>query len=87
MWDKGSHTLDMTLFAAGIDLWPKPGVTVTSVSRDREEPSNHFRASFAVGAAEGRVELSRTEALPNMISICGTRGEVWFSVGPRIDFG
>lgn len=82
LWDTGSHTIDMTLFAAGLDQWYDPDVTAIEVERDRPEPSHEFRARFGLRAeehvVEGHVELSRTETLPNMVTLRGTRGELAF---------
>jgi len=82
MWDTGSHTLDMALYGSGLDSLTDASVAVLKVDRDRPEPSNHFRSTFTVSrdGAETtcRVELSRTEALPNMVEIRGTEGKVAF---------
>lgn len=82
MWDTGSHTLDMALFAAGLDELPDPQVDVREVYRDQPEPSHHFRARFELRsgdqAVEGNVELSRVESLPNVVAIRGERGEIHF---------
>lgn len=82
LWDTGSHTLDMTLFAAGLDESADPGVEQIRVERDRPEPSHAFLGHFVLRpdgrTVEGSLKLSRTEALPNMVQIRGTRGDLAF---------
>ena len=75
----------MALFAAGLDTLSEPEITAVTVNRDRPEPSHHFAAKFTLGFRERRVdgalELSRTEALPNVITLSGSRGGLTFLVG------
>jgi len=82
LWDTGSHTLDMALFAARLDRWPAPAVDVVSVTRDRPEPSHDFRGAFTMAldgqTVEGRLHVSRVETLPNLVRIRGELGEVAF---------
>lgn len=82
LWDTGSHTLDMALFAAGLDNQPDLDVRDISVERNKQEPSHDFRASFVLSADEqevgGRLHVSRTEVLPNLVRISGNHGQVAF---------
>ena len=86
LWDTGSHTLDMALFAAGLDAWPEIDVAVREVTRDKPEPSHDFRGRFTIAGSDStqrvecRVHLSRKDALPNLVRIAGERGSVTFSV-------
>jgi predicted dehydrogenase len=85
LWDTGAHTLDMALFAAGLDGARDLSVRDIQVERDKPEPSHDFRASFTALAEErevsGRLHVSRREALPNMVKITGSRGELTFVTG------
>jgi predicted dehydrogenase len=80
LWDTGSHTLDMALFASGLDRYPDFEVQDIHVEKDKPEPSHDFRADFKLSvngqAVDGRVHVSRKEALPNLIRITGSRGEL-----------
>jgi len=86
LWDTGSHTLDTALFVAGLDEPQVEGVKVVCVDRDQPEPSHHFSGDFVLdlgdSEVEGRLHLSRREALPNVVRIVGSRGEVSLSVRP-----
>ncbi len=83
LWDTGSHTLDMALFAAALDGYPDFEVRDIHVEKDKPEPSHDFRADFKVymneHAVDGRVHVSRKEALPNLIRILGSRGQLAFA--------
>jgi predicted dehydrogenase len=85
LWDTGAHTLDMALFAAGLDGSQDMSVQHVRVERDKAEPSHDFRSSFVLSAkglsVNGRVHVSRREALPNLIRIVGRRGELTFVTG------
>lgn len=86
IWDTGSHTMDMALFASGLDLHTGIGVTDVQVKKDRSEPSHHIDARFNItrpqlSAIPARLRLSRKEALPCVVRIAGTRGVVSFLVG------
>lgn len=85
LWDTGSHTLDMALFASGLDGSPDMGVEDVRVRRDKSEPSHDFRADFRLSVdgrgVDGRVHVSRKEALPNLVVISGTGGQVAFITG------
>lgn len=82
LWDTGSHTLDMALFATGLDLADRFSVSAVSVQKDKPEPSHDFAATFVVAADDasvaGRVHLSRRDALPNYIEVVGSRGKMTF---------
>jgi predicted dehydrogenase len=82
LWDTGSHTLDMALFAAGLDDERDPELVDLTIQRDRAEPSHDFRAEFKMltskHAVDGHLHLSRKEALPNVVRIAGSLGELTF---------
>lgn len=82
LWDTGSHTLDMALFASGLDREPDIEFAAIQVDRDREEPSHDFQAHFELlaggRAVDGRVHVSRKETLPNLVKIVGSHGQVAF---------
>jgi predicted dehydrogenase len=88
LWDTGSHSLDMTLFAAGLDDWQDVAVEATAVQRDKPEPSHdlHARVSIQGGPQQrrvaGSVHVSRKDLLPNLVRLQGERGSVAFVVGP-----
>jgi predicted dehydrogenase len=85
LWDTGAHTLDMALFASGLDAYQDLDVRDIRVEKDKIEPSHDFRADFVVHsdgrAVDGRVHVSRKEALPNFVRITGVRGHLMFVVG------
>ncbi len=86
LWDTGSHTLDMALFASGLDrVAPDFAIEVLRVDKDKSEPSHDFLADFRLEIAgrpvDGHVHVSRKQSLPNLIEIAGTRGKVSFSAG------
>lgn len=82
LWDTGSHTLDMALFASGLDRCPDLDVQDIRVDKDKPEPSHDFRAGFKLSvngqAVDGLVHVSRKEALLNLIRISGSRGQLAF---------
>jgi predicted dehydrogenase len=82
LWDTGSHTLDMALFASGLVRYPGIEVQDIQVQKDKSEPSHDFRADFTLSVdartVRGRVHVSRKEALPNLITIDGIRGRLTF---------
>ena len=84
LWDTGAHTLDMALFAAGLDDAAVVATQVQRVERDKDEPSHDLLAEFELhhaGRAIGaHLHVSRLEALPNLVRIRGTAGELAFSV-------
>jgi predicted dehydrogenase len=85
LWDTGSHTLDMALYAANLDDSPGVRVEPLQVLRDKPEPSHHFSAKMRLQFDEqevvGLLRISRVEALPNFVSIRGDRGSITFVVG------
>ena len=84
LWDTGAHTLDMALFAAGLDDAAVETLHVGRGERDKDEPSHDLRAEFELEQAgrsiSAHVHVSRLEALPNLVRIRGTAGELAFSV-------
>jgi predicted dehydrogenase len=84
LWDTGAHTLDMALFASGLDRSPVGEVRDIRVQKDKNEPSHDFLADFEVQydgrMVRGHLHVSRIDALPNIVKIRGTTGEVAFSV-------
>lgn len=85
LWDTGSHTIDMAIFAAGLDEVGDLAVDDIEVTRDRSEPSHEFSAAFKIATGDQKIDaslrLSRRDTLPNLISIRGSRGRVEFVVG------
>lgn len=82
LWDTGSHTLDMALFASGLDGETAIETQDIRVARDKDEPSHDFEARFELlvdgRVVDGHLHVSRKEVLPNMVRIGGTRGEIAF---------
>jgi predicted dehydrogenase len=82
LWDTGSHTLDMALFASGLDGRPGFEIEDIQVRRDKPEPSHDFRGDFKLSLdgqpITGRIHVSRKEVLPNLVQISGSRGQVAF---------
>jgi predicted dehydrogenase len=82
LWDTGSHTLDMALFASGLDGMSDLVVRLGDVRRDKPEPSHDFHAMFTLSdggrTISVRLRLSRKEALPNLVTIRGSRGTIAF---------
>ena len=87
LWDTGTHTLDMALFAAGVDEWPDCSVDRVIVERDKPEPSHDFRGQAVIARTNPareiacRVHLSRKTVLPNFIRLIGDHGSIAFLVG------
>jgi predicted dehydrogenase len=83
IWDMGSHTLDMALFAAGLDEEADLGVGELQVQRDRPEPSHDVAADVTLTRGgrpiAAHLHVSRREALPNIVRIAGTGGSLSFS--------
>lgn len=84
LWDTGAHTLDMALFTSGLDKSTVEEVRNIRVQKDKEEPSHDFLADFEFGhdgnTVNCHLHVSRIDALPNIVTINGTAGEVAFSV-------
>jgi predicted dehydrogenase len=82
LWDTGAHTLDMALFASGLDRVGEFAIEEVAVRRDTAEPSADFDGRFALrtteGLVAGHVHVSRTEVLPNCVTVSGSRGSVSF---------
>lgn len=84
LFDTGSHTIDMALFAAMLDQG-KFAVTINTVTRDKQEPSHEIQSSFTFeseqGRGKGKVHLSRYQVLANIITIEYEHGAIQFSPG------
>jgi predicted dehydrogenase len=84
LWDTGSHTLDMALFAARLDE-SDLAVHPDKIHRDKPEPSHDFRAAFTLvdggTTIAANLHVSRKESLPNLITIRGSRGTLTFVTG------
>lgn len=82
LWDTGSHTLDMALYAANLDDQGPLNPRDINVEKNKPEPSHDFRAEFVVGThgrtINGRIHVSRRQSLPNLIHVEGSRGSVTF---------
>jgi predicted dehydrogenase len=83
IWDTGSHTVDMALFGAMLDVYPDFDLEVVRVDKDKAEPSHELRARFRLGlngrTIDGDVHVSRKTALPNVVMIEGTAGRLVFT--------
>jgi predicted dehydrogenase len=70
LFDTGSHSLDMALYAAGLDA-EALSIEVRRVQRERPEPAHEIAAEFTVqggfGAVEVALRLSRYQSLANRI--------------------
>lgn len=84
LFDTGSHTIDMTLYAAMLDEG-KFTASIESLKRDKSEPSHEIQASFLFdcegGRGRGYIHFSRFQILANIITIRYERGVVQFSPG------
>jgi len=85
LWDTGSHTLDMALYAGDLDSCGEVALADIDVQRDRPEPSHDIKARFTLKSDRGDIRFhvhnSRREVLPNYIEIVGERGTIRFLLG------
>lgn len=84
LWDTGSHTLDMALFACGLDSWREFDIEELVVTRDQPEPSHDLKGTARLVGSRSvdlTLRLSRRGALPNFVKITGTRATLMFVVG------
>jgi predicted dehydrogenase len=85
LWDTGSHTLDMALFASGLDRVTDFDIEIVKVKKDKPEPSHDFLADFLLTvdgvSVDGHLHVSRKQALPNLVEVIGTLGRVSFVTG------
>ena len=83
-FDTGSHTIDMALFAAGLDTIPL-NIVIDNVESDGTKPFHMVKAKFTFNTdackGNGFLYLSRYEVLANLIRIIGERGVLEFSTG------
>jgi predicted dehydrogenase len=83
LFDTGSHTIDMTLFSAGLDQ-DNFQIEVLGVSREKNEPSHEIKAHFTIknesSFIKAQLFLSRYQSLANLIRISGEKGEIELSV-------
>lgn len=93
LYDTGAHALDTLLFVLGADDDPDTQTHVTTVVRDRAEPSQDLRADFTIvraglGTVPVRLALSRTRALAAGVRLVGERGTLLvasgFATSPRL---
>lgn len=84
LFDTGSHTLDMLLYAAGLDSGDLD-VTAVHTQRDCPEPSNDLEARLSLsrggGEISGHVKFSRVLATANKILVGCENGFVEMPVG------
>ena len=84
LFDTGSHSIDMAMFAAGMDS-SVFSMKVDKIMRERPEPSHSIRGefSFSTDNTTGRcfVSFSRYQVLPNLLRIIGSNGSVELSTG------
>jgi predicted dehydrogenase len=88
LFDTGAHTLDLALYATGMDLtnW---SYVVRTVRRDKPEPAHEIDSQFELHqdghVIEGRLFLSRLQSLANLVRLRYERGTVEFGIGPDGD--
>jgi predicted dehydrogenase len=88
LFDTGAHTLDLALYASGMDLtaW---SCVVRRVRRDKPEPAHEIDSRFELhhegNVIEGRLFLSRLQSLANLVRLRYEHGTVEFGVGPDGD--
>lgn len=87
LFDTGAHTLDMALFAAGLDE-KVFAIAMDTVHRDRPEPAHEVDAICTLQAPGEepvalRLQLSRVRNLANMIRLRGSRATIEFDVSHR----
>lgn len=88
LFDTGAHTLDLALYASGMDLtvW---SCVVRRVRRDKPEPAHEIDSRFELyhegNVIEGRLFLSRIQSLANLVRLRYEHGTVEFGVGPDGD--
>lgn len=82
LFDTGSHTIDMAIFAAGLDI-ADCKAKVRKVIRDKPEPSHEISAELNLEAGSNSVEcglkFSRFGDLSNRIKLQYEKGTVEFS--------
>ena len=84
LYDTGSHTLDLALFAAGLDCVSLDCI-VSKVIRDKTEPAHEIVADFWLQASNSRISgtlgLSRYGRFANTITLICDHGFLRFSTG------
>jgi len=84
LFDTGSHTLDMVLYASGFDFG-EIEFFIRTQERDKHEPSNEMKARLTFQTANSNgtafIYFSRYQALANMIRITCENGSLECSVG------
>lgn len=82
LFDTGSHTIDMALFAAKLDEGDF-SVSLSEINRDKTEPSHEIKARFTfrsgIEEGKGMIHFSRYQVLSNIVSIEYDRGTIEFS--------
>ncbi len=82
LFDTGSHTIDMALYAANLDSLDLK-VELINFNKDKEEPAHEIDANLVLkviteNAIDFHVKLSRRIVLANKIKIIGENGFVEF---------
>jgi predicted dehydrogenase len=84
LFDTGSHTIDMALFMAGLDVSPL-NISKVEIKKNKQEPSHEISASMLLNSADQefdfRVKFSRKILLANKIRITGSNGYLDIPVG------
>lgn len=82
LFDTGSHTIDMTIFAAGLDIVENV-VKVREVTRDKPEPSHEVKSTLSLTSGSNEVEctlhFSRYGDLANRIKLVFEKGSIELS--------
>lgn len=88
LFDTGSHSIDMALYAANLDR-TQFEIKLSQIERDRAEPSHEIKVFFEFetdnSKGSGKIHLSRYRSLANMISIKFEQGTLEFS--PNLSSG
>ena len=83
LFDTGSHTIDMAIFASGLDLI-NYDVKVHEVTRDKPEPSHEIKSKLSLKSGSADVEFtlhfSRYGDLANRIKLVFANGMMELSV-------
>lgn len=84
IYDTGSHSIDMALYASGLDIYDCE-LIIDSVTRDVPEPSHEIQAQFRLSSdgnfIDCQLHLSRYQNLANKITLVMENGIIELPVG------
>jgi predicted dehydrogenase len=84
LFDTGAHTLDVALYASGLDC-VEIRVGNIRVARDKSQPAHEVHSDCVLHLGNQAIELvlklSRYQSLSNLVRIVGALGTLEFSVG------